>query len=111
VIRPAVAGAALADPVGAVEVLRGRAIRLWVRATVDGVPADVVSWRVTGGEHVALSPPVGGPDDAFVARWDEVTPGGESWSLGLEITVLAAGGLRTAMGEITVLVRSPALVR
>lgn len=111
VLRPGVADSPLGDPAFSLEVLRGRAASLWIRALADGVAVPVTSWRVSGGEHTALGSVSGGADDPFRARWDAVTPPGGAWTLRVEATVAVAGISYPTGGDITVVVRSPALIR
>lgn len=111
VIHPGVSASPVGEVRSAIEVLRGRAIPLWVRAAADGVPHPVASWRIRSGEHIALGPSSGGGDDALSARWDVVTPPGVAWILGVDVTIVIGGVPQSSFGEIAVVVRSPALVR
>lgn len=111
VIRPGVAASPAGEVRSEIEVLRGRAIPLWIRAVADGVARPVASWRVRPGAHVSLRPPSGAGDEALSARWDVVTPPGTAWTLDVEVTVVIGGIERLSSGQITVSVRSPALLR
>lgn len=111
VLRPGVADSPLGDPAFSLEVLRGRAVSVWFRALADGVAVPVSSWRISAGEHTALGGVAGGRDDPFRARWDVVTPPGGAWILRVEATVVIDGISHPASGDISVVVRSPALVR
>ncbi len=111
VIRPGVSTSPTDEVRSEIEVLRGRAIPLWVRVAVDGVTQPVASWRMRSGEHVALGPASGAGDDALTARWDVVTPPGSAWVLGLETTTVVGGVPHFTLAEVIVVVRSPALVR
>ena len=111
VLRPGVADSPLGDPAFSLEVLRGRAVSLWLRALADGVGVPVSSWRISAGEHTALGSVSGGRDDPFRARWDVVTPPGGAWILRVDATVLIDGIPYLTSGDITIIVRSPALVR
>ena len=91
--------------------LRGRAIPLWIGATVDGVNRPAATWRVGSGDHVALGASSGGGSEAFRARWDVVTPSGSAWRVGIEATAMVDGIAQVSFAEISVIVRSPALVR
>jgi hypothetical protein len=112
--RLVVAGIALgpqADVLDRVEVLRGRRIALWIRASVDGAPARVVAWRLLSGEVTALGPISGTGDDPLVATWPRVAAGAAPFPIRVRATVeLAAEGPREADATIEVVVRSPALV-
>lgn len=110
-IRPGVSRSAVGEARSRIEVLRGRAIPLWIRASVDGIPQAVASWRVVSGEHIALGASSGSGDDALSARWDVVTPPGTAWILGIETTVMVRGVPHASAGEVRVVVRSPALIR
>lgn len=110
-IRAGISASPLGEVRSEIEVLRGRAIPLWIHAAVDGVPHPVASWRIRSGEHTALGPSSGDGDDALSARWDVVTPPGVAWSLGFDVTVVIAGVRHSSFGEIAVVVRSPALIR
>ena len=111
VIRPGVAASPAGEVRSEIEVLRGRAITLWIRAVADGVPQPVAGWRIRPGEHIALGRSSGAGDDALSARWDVVTPPGTAWTLDIDATVVVNGIERLSSGEVTVIVRSPALVR
>lgn len=111
VIRAGVALAPQADPLGRVEVLRGRRVPLWVRATVDGLPARVVGWQLVSGELTALGPIGGSGDDPLIATWRSISGPGEAFSVRLRASVdVGAEGLREVDASIDVVVRSPALV-
>jgi hypothetical protein len=104
-VTPSIQG----DVLQRIEVLRGRAIRLWLRATVNGVPVRVVQWRAWGGELVALGPVGGRGDDPLVARWDTLPPPGGVWPLQVSLTIEAGGIRQDFAQEIAVAVRAPAL--
>ena len=74
VVRAGIALAAQGDPLGRIEVLRGRRVDLWPRATVDGSPGRVPSWRLASGELTALGPLSGGGDEPLRAMWDVLAP-------------------------------------
>ena len=111
VIRAGVSTSPLVEPRTEIEVLRGRAIRLWIRAAVDGVTQPVGSWQIRSGDHVALGPSSGDGDDPFIARWDVVTPPGTAWTLAVETTTAVDGLPHVSVSEVIVVVRSPALIR
>jgi len=111
VIRPGISASPVGEVRSEIEVLRGRAIPLWLRAAVDGVPHPVASWRIRSGEHIALGLSSGAGDDALSVRWDVVTPPGVAWILGVDVTIVIGGVPQSSFGEIAVVVRSPALVR
>ena len=111
VLRPGVASSPLGDIAFTLEVLRGRAATLWFRAAADGITIPVFSWRVVSGEHTALGTTSGGREDPFRARWDTVTRPGTAWTIRIDATVLIDGIPYATSGDVTVVVRSPALIR
>lgn len=116
VARPSsvAAGLALApqaDALGRIEVLRGRRVALWVRATVDGAPARVIRWELRGGEVTVLGPVAGSGDEPLVGSWRDVGRPGTSFVLTVRATVEVAGeGSREVDATIEVIVRSAAVV-
>ncbi len=112
--RVVVAGIALgpqADLLGRIEVLRGRRIALWIRATVDGTPARVVTWRLVSGDLTALGPISGSGDDPLVATWRTIPTAGAPITVWIRATIdVVAEGPREADAILEVVVRSPALV-
>jgi hypothetical protein len=109
--RLAVAVVALA-PLGpaldSIEVLRGRSVRLFLRATSDGVPVPVRAWRLVTGNADVLSRREGGGADTCDAVWLTLPPPGSVWSLRFEVTSDLVPG-RTLIATLGVAVRSPAL--
>lgn len=111
-VRAGVALAPQGDMLGSVEVLRGRRVALWIRATVDGVPATVVSWSLASGDVVALGALAGAGDEPFLAVWESLAPRGSAFAVRFTATVgLGAGGVAVTDASLAVVVRSPALVR
>jgi len=111
-VRAGVALAPQGDALGHVEVLRGRRVRLWMRGTVDGLPARVLGWRVLSSELTALGPVSGGGDDPLMAAWESISPSGTAFTLRISVTVqVPDGSARDAIAAIDVVVRSPALVQ
>lgn len=110
-IRAGIALAPQAEPLGRVEVLRGRSVPLWVRATIDGTPARVLSWRLASGEVVTLGPVSGNGDEPLVATWHAITAPGATFAVGLRASVEVPGDVPQEVDAvIDVVVRSPALV-
>lgn len=110
-VRAGVALAPQADMLDRVEVLRGRRVRLWIRADVDGVPARVVAWRLVSGELTALGPISGDGDVPLAATWRSVGPAGTTFAVRLRVSVaVPAEGVRDVDASIDVVVRAPALV-
>jgi hypothetical protein len=94
-----------------IEILRGRRVALWIRATVDGSPARVLAWRLVSGEVTALGPLSGAGDDPFVALWPAVGRPSDGFVIRFDAVVDVGGGsARSAPASINVIVRSPALV-
>jgi len=112
--RAVAAGLALApqaDALGRIEVLRGRRIALWVRATVDGEPARVIRWEFRGGEVTVLGAIAGSGEEPLVGAWREMGRQGASFVLTVRATVEVAGeGPREVDATIEVVVRSPAVI-
>lgn len=110
-VRAGIALAAQADPLARVEVLRGRRVALWVRATVDGAPARVVAWQLLSGEVTTLGPISGGGDEPLVTTWRTISAPGVAFTIRLRASVEVPGeATREVEASIEVVVRSPALV-
>jgi len=103
-----VALAPLGPSLDSIEVLRGRSVRLWLRATRDGVAIPVRTWRLVTGSTDLLSRREGGGADPCDAIWLTLPAPGSVWTLRFEVTSELAPG-RTLMATIGVAVRSPAL--
>ncbi len=111
VARAAIALAPQADSLGQIEVLRGRAVRLWMRAFVDGAPAAVTGWQLRSGEVTAIGPVGAAGDDPFVGTWERVTSASAPFVLTFDVAVsVPAEGTRIVPATIAVVVRSPAIV-
>jgi hypothetical protein len=109
-VRAGVALGSQADVLRSIEVLRGRRVSLWIRATVDGSPARVISWRLASGEVTALGPVAGSGEDPLIAEW--LVPAETAFALVFEAVVSVPGeGARTVPAVIDVTVRSPAIVQ
>ncbi len=109
--RVGTAGVALdaAGPVLAkIEVLRGRPLRLWPRAFVNGRPVAVRTWRLrsTGGATVAATS--GGGATPCEAAWLGLPGPGAVFTLVFDVTTAALPG-RVLTARLDVAVRSPAL--
>jgi hypothetical protein len=108
-VRVGIALAPQADPLGRVEVLRGRRVALWIRATVDGSPARVTGWTLLPGELTALGPLSGTGDEPLLATWRSLS--GAPYTVRATATVDVPGeASRQIEATIDVIVRSPALV-
>lgn len=111
-VRAGLALAPLGDTLGAFEVLRGRRVRLWARATVDGIPARVRSWHVESGDMTVLGPIAGAGDEPLIAAWPAMSPGGVPFRPAIAIDVEVTGAPdRRIVATVDVSVRSPALVQ
>lgn len=111
IMRAGIALAPQGDILSRVEVLRGRRVDLWPRATVDGAPTRITSWRLIAGEVSALGPVSGGGDQPFRAMWETVRADGTPFEIRFSVTAeVADQPQRTVEAEIRVIVRSPALV-
>ncbi len=111
VLRGGVSPQPQGDLLGSIDVLRGRRIALWPRATADGAPARVRDWHASG-ELVALGALSGSGEEPLVARWDAVAPPGGSWLVRLALVVDLPGGATSAIDVVvSIVVRSPALVQ
>jgi hypothetical protein len=109
----AVAAVALAEngPVlGSIEVLRGRTVRLWPRAFVDGVPVPVRAWRMTSGDVERMSSSTGTGSEPCVVSWLTLPAAGSAFAIRFEVSTDAAPG-RLLPALLTVAVRSPALLQ
>ncbi|MEK7864079.1 MAG: hypothetical protein AAB295_12575, partial [Chloroflexota bacterium] len=93
-----------------IEVLRGRPVRLWLRAFVDGVPVAVSSWRFVSGSADSLSPTSGTGSDPCDVTWLTLAPPGSTWTLRFAVQTSVAPG-RVLNASIRVAVRSPALLQ
>ncbi len=110
VLRGGVSPLPQGDLLSSIEVLRGRRIALWPRATADGAPAPIREWHALG-ELVALGPLSGSGDEPLVARWDRLAPPDGGWPVRLALVVdLPGGGTYPLDLLVTVIVRAPALV-
>lgn len=87
-----------------IEVLRGRAVRLYPRVFVNGTPVAVRSWRLLDGV-VSGTCAGAGSTPSCDATWTTLAPAGTLWTLRFELAT--ATDILTA--SIDVVVRSPAL--
>jgi hypothetical protein len=94
------------------EVLRGRAVSLYLRAFVDGRDVPVRSWVVIGGDPGEAVAMAGSGADPFRTAWPRLAPAGTAYAVVFRIEVdTAETGHRFVEVAISVLVRSPALER
>ena len=109
--RVATAGVALAangPALSSIEILRGRRVQLWPRASVDGQPVAVRTWRLVSGQIDIASQRDGSGVDSCDAAWIVMPPAGVTYTLRFDVTTDAAPG-RVLSASITVALRSPAL--
>jgi hypothetical protein len=90
------------------EVLRGRLVQFWPRVFANGVAVPILSWRLVSARPDRISSSTGSTQP-FAAQWIRMPAPGVSWSLRFEIFSEVAPTERLE-AEITVTVRSPALV-
>ncbi len=108
-VRPGISVLPASAPLTMLEVLRGRAVNLWLRAFVDDREVQVRSWTVVGdvGET-----PITGASGAvpFRTSWNRLAPPGAVYELVFRIEVdTAETGHRVVDATIAVVVRSPSL--
>jgi hypothetical protein len=108
-VRVAIALAPQGDLLGRIEVLRGRRVSLWMRATVDGSPARVAAWTLVSGDLTALGPISGSGEEPLVATWRTLSAAPFTVRVSVTVEVPGDGG-RELEAAIDVIVRSPALV-
>jgi hypothetical protein len=107
----AAAGVALAQgapTLGAIDVMRGRTVRLWPRAFLDGVAVPVREWRLVAGGADAISRTTGSGAQSADVVW--LAPASIPVVLRFEVSSDAAPG-RVIPASLTVTVRSPALLQ
>jgi hypothetical protein len=108
---PMRAGIALAPDsptLASAEVLRGRLVQFWPRVYANNVAVPIRSWRLVSAQPDRISA-TSGSTQPFAAQWIRMPAPGVSWTLRFEIFSEAAPTERLE-AEITVTVRSPALV-
>ena len=90
------------------EVLRGRLVQFWPRVFIDNVDVAIRSWRLLSAQPDHISAGTGSTQP-LAAQWIRMPVPGASWSLRFEIYSEASPAERLE-AEITVVLRSPALV-
>jgi hypothetical protein len=109
-ISPGISLGPLSATLTTLEVLRGRAIVLWLRAFVDGREVPVRSWIVVAGESGEAVSTTGSGAIPFRTSWTRLAPPGAAYSVLFRIEVDDPDtGHRAVHGAIAVAVRSPAL--
>jgi hypothetical protein len=111
-IRPGISLLPVGAPLLMLEVLRGRAVSLYVRAFVDDRELPVRSWTVIAGEPGEALATAGSGLDPFRTWWPRLAPPGTTYSVVFRIEVDTPDtGHRIVETVISILVRSPALER
>lgn len=108
-IRPGISLLPVSAPLSSVEVLRGRAVALFLRAFIDDRDVAVRSWTVIGGEAGEALATAGSGGVPFRSSWRRLAPPGAAYQIVFRIDVDTPEGRRTVEGTIAVIVRSPAL--
>jgi hypothetical protein len=91
------------------EVLRGRLVQFWPRVFANDVAVPIRSWRLVSAQPDLISATTGGTQP-LAAQWIRMPAPGVNWSLRFEIFSEVAPTERLE-AEITVTLRSPALVK
>jgi len=91
------------------EVLRGRLVQFWPRVFANDVAVPIRSWRLVSAQPDRISATTGGTQP-LAAQWIRMPAPGVNWSLRFEIFSEVAPTERLE-AEITVTLRSPALVK
>jgi hypothetical protein len=111
-IRPGISLLPVSAPLATLEVLRGRAVSLFLRAFVDDREVAVKSWTVVAGDAGDALATSGSGAAPFRTSWRLLAPPGSAYELVFRIEVdTAETGHRTVDAAIAVVVRSPALER
>jgi hypothetical protein len=108
-IQPGVSLLPVSAPLRSVEVLRGRAVALWLRAFVDGREMPVTSWTLLSGDPGDAVATSGSGAVPFRTAWLRLAPAGAAYDLLFRLDVDTPDGRRSAEATIAVAVRSPAL--
>ncbi len=111
-IRPGISLLPVSAPLAILEVLRGRAVSMYVRAFVDDREVPVRSWAVIGGDPGEALATAGSGAAPFRTSWPRLAPPGATYEVVFRIEVDTPDtGHRIVDAAISVLVRSPALER
>jgi hypothetical protein len=111
-VRPGLSLLPGSAPLAAVEVLRGRAVSLYVRAFLDDREVPVRSWAVVAGEAGEALATTGSGGEPFRTSWRRLAPAGTAYELVFRIEVDTSDtGHRAVDAAVAVVVRSPALER
>lgn len=109
-VRPVLSLLPVSAPLTRIEVLRGRAVSLWLRAFVDEHEVPVRTWSVESGEVGDAAARSGVGTEPFRTSWRVLAPVGSSYNLVFRLEVdTPETGRRIVKGTILVTVRSPAL--
>lgn len=111
-IRPGISLLPAGAPLATVEVLRARAVSLYLRAFVDEREIPVRSWTIVAGEAGEALATAGVGGAPFRTSWPRLAPPGSAYELVFRVEVdTPETGHRTVDAAIAVVVRSPALER
>jgi hypothetical protein len=108
-IRPVISFLPVSAPLAHIEVLRGRAVALWLRAFVGEREVSVRQWTLLSGDAgdaVALS---GDGATPFRTAWTKLAPPGSAYELRFLIEAETESGRQATTTGMSVLVRAPAL--
>jgi len=109
-IRPGLSLLPASAPLGALEVLRGRAVSLYPRAFVEDREVPVRSWTVVGGDAGDALATAGSGSVPLRTSWRRLAPPGTAYQIVFRIEVDTPDtGHRMVDAAIAVVVRSPAL--
>ena len=109
-IRPGISLRPAGATLSRIEILRGRAISLWLRAFVDGRETAVRSWRLISGDAGTTSVTSGAGTTAFRTSWERLAPAGSAFVLRFGIVAAGPDGREQSVDAVLeVIVRSPAL--
>ena len=109
-VRPAISLGPVGAPLATLEVLRGRAVSLWLRAFVDDREVPVRSWAVIAGDSGEALATAGSGAAPFQTSWRRLAPPGAAYEVVFRIEVDTPDtGHRMVDAAIAVIVRSPAL--
>ena len=109
-IRPGISLLPASAPLARVEVLRGRAVSLYLRAFVDDREVPVRSWTVIAGDPGETLATGGSGSIPFRTSWRHLPQPGAAYEIVFRIDVDSPDtGHRVIDATIAVVVRSPAL--
>jgi len=109
-IRPGVSLAPASAPLAMIEVLRGRAVSIWLRAFAGDREVAVRAWSLVSGDGGSTVSTSGTGATPFRTSWTRLAPPGAAYELVFRLEVDAPEtGHRLVDARVAVSVRSPAL--